>query len=78
MESHGAMPCAHCPHHMGRNLPCKDMAHCPGMLDCSGFVGLALQAGTHLVRSHVTTSEWASYSPGPGITRQPDHPPPIG
>lgn len=73
----GAVPCAHCPRQTDQNPPSKDMAHCQGMLDCSGFVGLTQHAARLLLRGQTTSPARARYSAAPGIIHRPDHPPPI-
>ena len=76
MASHDLMPCAHCPHGMDRHQPCKDMAQCQTMQDCSGVVALAHRGAAHAPRKLTPGPIWGRHDAEPGITRRPDHPPP--
>jgi len=60
-----------------RGVPCKDMANCLGMLSCIALAAVPHNAATIAPHAPTATQSWRLYDIGPGITLQPDNPPPI-
>ena len=76
------MDCAHmamAPSHamQEKSTPCNHMASCLGMLNCLAMAVVPVNAGTALPLASVYSPSWHLNGAGPGITHQPDNPPPI-
>ena len=59
------------------NMPCKNMANCPGMLNCSVAAVVPVDAVATLPPAPTGSPSWHLDGAGPGITLEPDNPPPI-
>ena len=75
--SHGKVCCDHSMPQRNRDMPCKDMANCLGMLSCIALAAVPHNAATIAPHAPTATQSWRLYDIGPGITLQPDNPPPI-
>ena len=75
--SHESMACDHAMPQHERGAPCKDMANCLGMLSCIALAAVPPNAATIAPLALTATQSWRLYDIGPGITLQPDNPPPI-
>lgn len=60
-----------------RGTPCKDMANCLGMLNCLAMAVAPVDAVSVLPLASTHLPSWYARDIGPGITHQPDNPPPI-
>ena len=60
-----------------RQLPCKDMQNCLGMLGCATPAALLQAATAAPIGFSAFESSWAPQRDSGGIALQPDHPPPI-
>lgn len=75
--SHEAKGCDHSTPKQDQNTPCKDMGNCLGMTSCVSLAAFTLTAVSALPLTLTTPQSWHVNSAGPGITLQPDTPPPI-
>jgi hypothetical protein len=60
-----------------RGTPCKHMASCLGMLCCLAMAVAPVDAVSALPFASSHSPSWHARNIGPGITHQPDNPPPI-
>ncbi len=60
-----------------RGTPCKHMADCLGMLNCLAMAVVPVTTAAALPLTLTHTPSWHLQTAGPGITLQPDTPPPI-
>jgi len=75
--SHESRGCDHVMPQHERGAPCKDMANCLGMLSCIALAAVPHNAATIMPLALTATQSWRLYDIEPGITLQPDNPPPI-
>ncbi len=76
-DSHGAMGCDQSMPTQERGTPCKHMTNCLGMLNCLAMAVAPADAVSVLPRASTRLPSWFVRDIGPGITLQPDNPPPI-
>jgi hypothetical protein len=75
--SHEAMGCDHSMPKQDQSTPCKDMGNCLGMTSCASLAAFTLTVVSALPLALTAPQSWHVNSTGPGITHQPDNPPPI-
>ena len=75
--SHETMGCDHAMPKHERGAPCKDMTNCLGMLCCLAMAVVSADAASALPLASPRSPSWFVRDIGPGITLQPDNPPPI-
>ena len=75
--SHEKAGCDHSMPQHRRGTPCKNMANCLGMLNCFAMAVMPVDAMATLPLALAHSPSWHLQDAGPGITIQPDNPPPI-
>jgi hypothetical protein len=75
--SHEAACCDHSMPKHDRGTPCKDMTNCLGMLCCLAMAVAPVDAASLSPLASTLSPSWYVRDLGPGITLQPDNPPPI-
>jgi hypothetical protein len=75
--STSGMPCRKSMPPPERQVPCKNMQNCLGMLGCATAVALPQSVVTELFEFQILEQSWALQGTHDSIALQPDHPPPI-
>ena len=75
--SHEATGCDHSMSKQDQGKPCKDVSNCLGMVGCAALAAVSHAAVAALPLRLTGAQSWQLNDAGPGITLQPDNPPPI-